>query len=554
MPLQLHANPEFIRDIFREEYRLPNFQRPYSWDEHQCQKLVEDLVDFYDSGDADPYFLGSLVVAKELDAKQRAVRVVIDGQQRLTTLSLLIKALYNRAETYGALKDCLFKKDKKTGEFLKETRLTSKVLEDDKYSLDKIILGDASALPVKNKFRKNFLCLEHALKVNDEVIHSRGGLEGFVDTLLDRVMLLPIVCEDAASGDSAQSALRIFRTLNTRGMPLDDADIFKADLYNNLKPEEQNRFIEDWNALRTNGEYIALLFRIHMHVLRAHSGDIGKEKALRSFFETGTHFYAPLTLIGRLQKYHAIFGDWGTHSVNMWWSILDTTPNEYWRYPLFVFLDKHGDCNEDGLFSLPEEKTKEFVALLENTARYFFIKGVATNSINSVKDTVYKVCAAIAEGDDYAEPYRKNAEVSLGIFLERLDAGDYGRYQKALVLTGSALHLGADIKDYAQFLLKGGYHIEHILPQKWNDYDGWDDQTHERDINKLGNLIPFERRLNIRASNAFFSRKQKEYKKSSLAEVKGLRDIQKWTPETLAERHEKVLNRLREFFQSGFEN
>ena len=235
MPLQLHANPEFIRDIFREEYRLPNFQRPYSWDEHQCQKLVEDLVDFYDSGDADPYFLGSLVVAKELDAKQRAVRVVIDGQQRLTTLSLLIKALYNRAETYGALKDCLFKKDKKTGEFLKETRLTSKVLEDDKYSLDKIILGDASALPVKNKFRKNFLCLEQALRDNDDTIQSRGGLEDFVDTLLDRVRLLPIICEDAASGDSAQSALRIFRTLNTRGMPLDDADIFKADLYNNLK-------------------------------------------------------------------------------------------------------------------------------------------------------------------------------------------------------------------------------------------------------------------------------------------------------------------------------
>ena len=291
--------------------------------------------------------------------------------------------------------------------------------------------------------------------------------------------------------------------------------------------------------------------------MRAHSGDIGKEKALRSYFETGGHFDSPLTLIGRLQKYHAIFGDWGTHSVNMWRSVLNTTPNEYWQYPLFVFLDKHGHCNEDGLFSLPKEKTEEFVKLLRNTARYFFIKGVATNSISSVKDTVYKVCVAIAKDGNYAELYRKNAESSLDLFLERLDSGDYGRYQRALVLTSSAQHLlreGADIKDYTALLLSGGYHIEHILPKRWNDYDGWNDQTHERDIDKLGNLIPFERRLNIRASNEFFSRKQKDYEQSSLAEVKGLCDIQKWTPETLAERHEKVLTRLREFFQSGFEN
>lgn len=181
---------------------------------------------------------------------------------------------------------------------------------------------------------------------------------------------------------------------------------------------------------------------------------------------------------------------------------------------------------------------------------------MATNSINSVKDTVYKVCAAIAKGEDYAELYHKNADANLGTFLERMNTREYGRYKKSLVLTSSALLLQeeADIKSYATLLLNGKYHIEHILPQKWNDYDGWDDQTHERDIDKLGNLIPFERRLNIRASNEFFSRKQKEYKKSSLAEVKGLCDTQKWTPETLAERHEKVLNRLREFFQSGFEN
>lgn len=568
--VQLTGTPQSIRHIFHQrEYVIPTYQRRYSWGNAHCQDLISDLASFYnEKNEDDRYFMGCIVIARQ---GAKGPWEVVDGQQRLTTLSLLAKALFMKDTDNRALESILKKEDKNTRKITDELRLVSEVWAGDKENFQDVLLADdikpvSKKRLLENRFLANFLCIQQAL-MDEKIPLSGHELQNFMSVLLDDVDLLPIECE------SRERALQIFQKLNDRGMLLTDADMFKAELYRQTPVGgEQNQFVKDWNGLSekfivaggarkaVKDDFVQDLFRIDMHVLRASVNDVSKEKALRSYFLSTQkqRLGNPDKVMARLQKYRAIFYEWPKAArIQVWWSILSTNPNEYWRYPLFVFLDKHGLCDKSGLFSLPEEKTKEFVALLENTARYFFIKGVATNSVNSIKDTVFKVCAAIAKDENYAELYRKNAEGNLGDFLKRLGAGEYGRYQKSLVLTNSALYVlqeGADIKGYATLLLNGEYHIEHILPQQWNDYDGWNDQTHERDIDKLGNLIPFEQRLNIRASNEFFSRKRKEYKKSSLAEVKGLRDTQKWTPETLAERHEKVLNRLREFFQSGFEN
>ena len=98
-------------------------------------------------------------------------------------------------------------------------------------------------------------------------------------------------------------------------------------------------------------------------------------------------------------------------------------------------------------------------------------------------------------------------------------------------------------------MLSGKYDIEHILPRAWNDYDGWTDETHTRDIDKLGNLIPIEKKLNIRASNEFFARKkEKGYAPSKNSETKDLCALNEWTPDELIERDRDVLQRLGSFF------
>ena len=79
----ISANPQSIRDIFKSEYVIPDYQRPYSWDTYQCDQLWDDFILFYEGvlKDGEQYFLGNIVVFKEKDKF-----FVIDGQQRLTIL------------------------------------------------------------------------------------------------------------------------------------------------------------------------------------------------------------------------------------------------------------------------------------------------------------------------------------------------------------------------------------------------------------------------------------------------------------------------------------
>jgi len=132
------AKPEDIRTIFSREYQIPMFQREYSWEQEQCETLWDDLIDFHNENNKkDKYFLGNIVV-HPIDENEKFS--VIDGQQRLTTLLLLIRALFDNAGKVKALEECLKTKDKLSSELTNNIRLNSDVIENDKKNLEQIIL------------------------------------------------------------------------------------------------------------------------------------------------------------------------------------------------------------------------------------------------------------------------------------------------------------------------------------------------------------------------------------------------------------------------------
>jgi hypothetical protein len=101
MPASLVAHQEPIARIFSDEYvfRIPSYQRPYAWGIDQAQDLFEDLVSFCQGTaveNSPPYFLGSIVLIKTVSEPQADV---VDGQQRLTTLTILLSAI--RASVTG---------------------------------------------------------------------------------------------------------------------------------------------------------------------------------------------------------------------------------------------------------------------------------------------------------------------------------------------------------------------------------------------------------------------------------------------------------------------
>lgn len=106
---KLNIDQKSIRTLFSEkkaDFLIPDYQRPYAWEEKECQTLWDDLFlfafpdndcDKFNS-ESDEYFLGSIVTFKNEEGKME----IIDGQQRLTTLMLLLRAFY---EKYGSMKN-----------------------------------------------------------------------------------------------------------------------------------------------------------------------------------------------------------------------------------------------------------------------------------------------------------------------------------------------------------------------------------------------------------------------------------------------------------------
>ena len=93
MSLTLNAEQKNISKIFddKTKYVIPAYQRPYSWTKNECKELFEDLQTAYYENKKDGYFLGSLILST-VDENEYEV---IDGQQRLTTLIMFLKVLYN---------------------------------------------------------------------------------------------------------------------------------------------------------------------------------------------------------------------------------------------------------------------------------------------------------------------------------------------------------------------------------------------------------------------------------------------------------------------------
>lgn len=530
------AKPEDIRTIFSREYQIPMFQREYSWEQEQCETLWDDLIYFHNEKDKkDKYFLGNIVV-HPIDESEKFS--VIDGQQRLTTLLLLIRALFDNAGTVKALEECLKIKDKLSSELTNNIRLNSDVIENDKKNLEKIILegrcdDENSRLYINYDMFKKKISDWKQGKISDE-------LNKLILTFLDNVVLLPILCE------TEDDALNIFETINNRGLSLSDADIFKSKLYAGIESSKRSEFIDEWNELYDQED----LFRILMYICRAQENDISREKGLRSYFSSKTgRLQNPGDVMASLKKINAIIDTkTGIYNDSLW-NILENYPNQYWRYPLYVFLHKYLIWKKDGELYLPEEYYEEYKKLVMLTTAYYFVKGVVYNSVNTVKDTTFKVCAKIENNDNYLSEYIDNMGNDLKIFYDKLESADLGRCKRGIILLSGFLNKSQSVEDFYDLILNSSIEIEHILPRKWSDNNDWDEQEAKEVMETLGNLAPFEKKLNISASNEFFKKKKKAYKESKFADIQDLLKLDKWDYDEVKIREKNIIRRIKSFIK-----
>jgi len=342
----INAKPETIKNFLGiHEYVIPDYQRPYSWGKDECVKLWEDLTSFFEDSKSNnyesPYFLGNIVIYN--DNKKRCV---VDGQQRLITLNLLIRALFNKCNSFTILERLLYRLSPITGEIIKpyEIRIEHNVLGDDE---NKKVNDALLNQTIESKYKENYdLFYERIVEYFQYQNFDAKQIETFVLTLIDNVVVLPIECTDF------ESALTIFETINNRGMDLNDSDIFKSKLYK-FSSSEKDQFIKRWNELVQNvagsGLELKNIFSHYMHVLR------GKEKIVDSI--VGLRKFYDQSGSTRLRNWEDVMNSldklvWGWNYITNkendasieilnWCRVLVKYPNSYWEYPIMTFLHEN---------------------------------------------------------------------------------------------------------------------------------------------------------------------------------------------------------------------
>lgn len=261
----MNVDQKTIKDLLTDKsanFLIPDYQRPYAWEEDECQTLWDDIFSFAfpdnnkDSFKAnDEYFLDAIVTYKNNSGQSE----VIDGQQRLTTILLLLRAFYDRFEHMADqpskdmrknISQCIWRTDEFGNADMANLKIDSEVATDDeKEEFLSILRRGVSSKTASSKYAKNYRFFE--TKINTFVDEYPSYFAYLPARILNNCILLPI------EADSQDTALRIFSTLNDRGLPLADADIFKAQFYKYYeKKGTKSAFIDNWKELSSVTEKI----------------------------------------------------------------------------------------------------------------------------------------------------------------------------------------------------------------------------------------------------------------------------------------------------------
>ena len=556
MAREIDANVKSVLELLQGNIKfvIPTYQRPYMWESKmQCEQLWSDLIDFIEtyrdknSGEVnfgyDEYFLGSIVVFQNENREFE----VIDGQQRLTTLTLLYRALYEKtkdrskgwAKNFGK---CIWAFDEGSEEFdFSKRKLKSEVsTQVDNEILDKILNQECfDDKKSRSKYAENF----------NFFLDKIGGMphdlfDPLCKMLIDdkgRLKILFIKC------DEQENALRIFNTLNNRGLPLSDADIFKGIIYGYQKDKEsKNKFAKQWRELeeklKENDLNIDTIFTYYSHVIRARSKDKSKEIAARKFYSKER--LKDEKLFSEIQELSDFWcGDFDDKiklRASQFFDVIDLFPNQYPKSLISAFYfyckDKNLDFFDD----------KNLLPFLSKMIANLFTIYINNSTVNAIKDPVFNAYVNLYE----------NGNLDFKIRTQDI-LNDKDRFKEdffrssGLIKTLTLLNLY--LKYETQEIIYG--EIEHILPRNWQDtcYQNLNKDEAGRYIESIGNKMWLEKSLNIKASNHYFKSKKEKYKDSKFQEAVALSELpqDEWGKDDIIKRENEIFEKLYIFFKSN---
>lgn len=520
---KLNIDQQTIKELFenkKSDFLIPDYQRPYAWGEIECQTLWDDIFSFafpendysrFDS-DNDEYFLGAIVTYKNQSKLE-----IIDGQQRLTTLMLLLRAFYskftnmqdeNSISTRDDIARCIWKTDEFGKPDKNKLKIDSEVsTDDDKEEFLTILKTGEVSNNNKSRYAKTYRFFLN--KINEFLFDYPSYFAYLPTRILKNCILLPIEAE------SQDTALRIFSTLNDRGKPLSDTDIFKAQFYKFYSDQnKKDEFISRWKALEelsdkifraTSGSPMDELFTRYMYYERAKQRNRKTTtEALRKFYEKDKYsLLRREETLKNLENLAAFWsdvvyqGDAFSDRILRKLFVLRYAPNGMWTYLVSVYFLKNR--NENG--ELDEEN---FYYFLNKMIAFIWTYAFVHPGVNALRIPVYPEMINIIDGLPVEfKDYKFDAEQVRTVL-------DNYSFTNGRPITKSMLAWWAFHDEKQKLLnLNTKFQIEHIFPKKRQEHEKI--LKDKNNLESIGNKVLLEEEINIRASDYRFQDKKKYY-------------------------------------------
>lgn len=517
---KIHGAEFPVRKIFSNDFnfRIPLYQRPYSWTTEQAGELFDDLISFIGpdtsvSVDAlSPYFLGSIVLIKD---EARPDAEVVDGQQRLTTLTILLSALRHTITTpayANGMTDYLYQEGNPLEGTPNRYRLT--IRERDAEFFRTRIQDPEQIVKIKKLNAGQLSDSQRNIRANALLfLENLGKLED-----AQRVRLAQFIVKNCllvvVSTPDLDSAYRIFSILNDRGLDLSHSDILKSEIIGRIAPDQQEKYNKKWEDAEEE------LGRDSFSDLFAHTRMIfrkakAKETTLKEFrahvvesvndsqklIDDVLIPFADALAVIQTASYESTSGAEQVNDMLKWLGRID---NADWLPPAIKFFAS----NKDDPTSL-----HRFFTELERLASCLML---CRQGINERIERYGKLLESIERGDDLYDatsPLQLTEEESR-LFAKELDGELYRQVPKrrlyVLLRLDSALSDGSATYDH------GLISIEHVLPQnppassQWCEWFPTQD-LRERWVHRLGNLLLLNHKKNSSASNYDFEKKKSAY-------------------------------------------
>ncbi len=554
---KIQAAEHPVGEIFTDAYRflIPKYQRPYAWTTEQTAEMFDDLLSAATSkpsiDDADPYFLGSIVLVKAEDDPRSEV---VDGQQRLTTLTVLLSAL--REHVSPSFADSLDSRIFQKGDPIKGT------IDQPRLSLRDRDQGFFE----KQIQERSGITIASTMAV-DPLPDSQRNLIANAKLILDRLSALPAdSCDQFArfitlhtylvvvSTRDFESAYRIFTVLNERGLDLTHSDILKSEIIGAIDEADQDAYTQKWEA-EEEGLGRTRFAELFSHIRMVFAKTKARESILKEFrtsvvtaMPDGKAFIDDV-LVPLSNAYEVITrSDYkstsGADEINTWFDWLNRLDNTDWIPPAMAYVSTP---------TTTAAALATFLADLERLAASILLRRVDTTRRI---ERYGEVLSAIEDGIDL---YGVDSPLQLSSAeqtetLERLRSEIYTVTrvrQYVLLRLDSALSSGGASYDHPLIT------VEHVLPQTPATPSAWrdtfSDDEREYWVHRLANLVLLTRRKNSEASNYEFDVKKTKY----FSTEKGISPFVLttevltntiWSPSVLGQRQQKLVNALAELW------